>query len=507
MRFLCCGVAFSVLVVPFASCSGQVKDEVAKPASGLNVKLGKVPALSLTARPPITEAKAKEIKGMIAGLAALDRPDFGLAATLGGNAFSPLPGQSRADTLLLTDHGLRSSDSLKQLVALGPDALPFLLDALDDQTPTKITVEHSGGFGIMCHASELHLNPVSPAEETVYKARKKSPKKDEEEKEHIDSYTVKVGDVCFVAIGQIVGRSYQAVRYQPTACIMLNSPVHDPKLCAEVRAIWKSKEPRRKLFDSLLTDCATEGVFNGRSLDGWDSGNELQCGAALRLLYYFPNEASGLVSRRLDELDVGKDPDLDSFMRRCVANGVRDYEFIKAVAWCKTPAVRAALARLFNRAEDMHSLLAALPAIEDTEMTRLRLEQLVAALPVDKVGPYDLLVAFAQRNPQLVQPVFERYLRNASSERCHAVCLVLREVQLSCDKDLLGPLLSDTRTWGWTYAVVPGSNEPREPIRVCDEAAVTLSANHTELKFAKEGKHADLDKQIEVMRRQLALLK
>ena len=297
-----------------------------------------------------------EIKGMIAGLAALDRPDFGLSATLSGNAFSPVPGQSRADTMLLTDHGLQPSDSLKQLVALGPDALPFLLDALDDQTPTKITIEHGGGIGIMRQASELHLNPVNPAEEAVYKAREKSPAREEEEKEHITSYTVKVGDVCFVAIGQIVGRSYQAVRYQPTACIMLNSPVHDSKLCAEVRAIWKSKEPRRKLFEALLADYATEGVFNGRSLDGWDCGNQFQCGAALRLLYYFPNEASALIARRLDNLAVGKDADLDSFMHRCVANGVRVNEFLKAVAWCKTPAVRAALGRLFKRAGNMDSL-------------------------------------------------------------------------------------------------------------------------------------------------------
>src|SRR5262249_21288700 len=151
----------------------------------------------------------------------------------------------------------------------------------------------------------------NPAEQATHKARAG---KAREKEEHVTSYTVKVGDVCFVAIGQIVGRAYGAVRYQPTACIVLNSPAHDPKLCAEVRSIWNAKNPRDKLFDSLLADYATEGVFNGKSLDGWGTASHFQCGAALRLLYYFATEASPLVAGRLDKLDVGKDRELGSYM-------------------------------------------------------------------------------------------------------------------------------------------------------------------------------------------------
>jgi hypothetical protein len=215
----------------------------AKPkAPDIPVKLGNVPALRLAPRPPLTKEQAKRIKDLIAGLAALDKPDFGLSSTLSGDAFAPIPGQSHAGALLLTDHRLRPSAGLKALVTLGPDSLPFLLDALDDPTPTKITIKHDGGIGAMCHAAELWLNPVNPAERATYKARRVKPRDEEED---VKSYTVKVGDVCFVAIGQIVGRGYQAVRYQPTACVVLNSPAHDRKLCAEVRAIWKAENPRR----------------------------------------------------------------------------------------------------------------------------------------------------------------------------------------------------------------------------------------------------------------------
>ena len=164
---------------------------------------------------------------------------------------------------------------------------------------------------------------------------------------------------------------------------------------------------------------------------------------------------------------------------------------------------------VFKRAEDVDSLLAALPAVEEKELIHdHRLEPLLAALPADEGGPYGqgfhLLIALGQRTPEKAKPAFDRYLKGGSAQRCHTVCLVLRKVKASWDRELLGPMLADTRTWGWTYAVEPGKNKPRLPIRVCDEAAVTLSKNHPELKFTQAGEYADLDKQISVIREQLA---
>src|SRR6202040_3739477 len=146
------------------------------------------------------------------------------------------------------------------------------------------------------------------------------------------------------------------------------------------------------------------------------------------LLFYFPKEAARLVAGRLDKLDVGKDQELDNFMGRCVANGVRADDFIKSVAWSKDPAVRAALVGIFKRADDVDSLLAALPAVEERELIRDRLAPLLAALPADEGRPsgqgFHLLVALSQRTPDMAQSVFERYLRSASAQRCHTVCLV-----------------------------------------------------------------------------------
>jgi hypothetical protein len=112
---------------------------------------------------------------------------------------------------------------LKELVTLGPNALPLLLAALDDQTPTKLTIGHDGGFDAMWFSNELPLNPVNRFEQAIY--REGAGKTLTEDQ--TSSCTIRIGDVCFVAVGQIVGRSYSAVRYQPSSCIVLNSPAHD----------------------------------------------------------------------------------------------------------------------------------------------------------------------------------------------------------------------------------------------------------------------------------------
>src|SRR5262249_10867554 len=162
--------------------------------------------------------------------------------------------------------------------------------------------------------------------------------------------TVKVGDVCMVAIGQIVGRPYRCVRYQPTAIIIINSPIEDADLPDELRAIWSSEDPTKRFLDSLLTDYATEGVFNGETLDGWVQASELQCRAGLRLLYYVPKETAPFIAARLRSFDVkAAEGGLDGWTRREVRNGARTDYFIKAVKWCKEPAIEQALRDLKRR--------------------------------------------------------------------------------------------------------------------------------------------------------------
>ena len=100
------------------------------------------------------DAPADEIRGQIRALAGIDRPDLGLSPTMSGSGFLPVPGSRRfLSGRILMDHKLDPSIPLMSLVQAGPDALPALLEALSDATPTKLGI--STGFDAMWHGHEI----------------------------------------------------------------------------------------------------------------------------------------------------------------------------------------------------------------------------------------------------------------------------------------------------------------------------------------------------------------
>ena len=502
-RQICIFVASIVLTAESKPNPATDTNDIADLMRPPRVELRNVQAIKLEIQPPVSKEEEARILKLIRNLANIGSPDFGLSPTMSGDAFAPVPTARQAGAMLLTDHHLNTSDDFVELVRLGPKALPILLKALDDQTPTKLVMKHDDGFGGMWFANELRGNPGNDAEQkvlaTVPRQEFGSPR------DAISSYTVKIGDVCFVIVGQIVGRSYQAVRYQPTACIVINSPSHDAKLAQQVRTIWSSPEPAQHLLDSLLLDFASIGVFNGKSLDGWDVGSELQIGAAMRLIYYFPRQTTNLVATRLQGLDVGK-----FNIATEVANGVRAREFIKAVAWSKETSIQAELQRICDVTTNPDILRFAGMAMEGANANdfRKRLEESISKLPETEQGPYgdgyNLLVSLGRQFGTEARPVFEHYMQNASLQRRRSMCKVLANVRGDWAVDLLGPLLEDSRLAdGWDYSVIPGQNEPRLPIRICDEAAETISQNFPKLRFKMAGQHSDLDRQIQKMRDQI----
>jgi hypothetical protein len=353
--------------------------------------------------------------------------------------------------------------------------------------------------------------PINPA---IERERVAQPPHDENAAhfdDHITSHTVTVGEVCFVAIGQIVGRAYTCVRYQPSACVVINSTSAKDELRRAVRAIWKSGDPQQHLLDSLLRDFSTDGVFNGDSLDGWDVGSELRCSAAMRMLYYFPNQTAELVVDQLKRLDVRGEArtSVDQFIKREVANRVRAQEFIKATAWCDRPEIREQIIRLFKESNETSVVLACLPGVTDTKLVQARLSEVIDALPPNDGGPYgeahDLLVALGGRRELDCKPIFMKYMKGGSFERCRTMCQVLRSVRGDWSAELLAPLLDDQRGFDtWTYALVKGQNEPRRKMRLGYEAAATISASDKSLHFILEGEPDSLDGQIQEMKAQIA---
>jgi HEAT repeat protein len=314
----------------------------------LNIRLGKIPVVKLEPRPALTEGKKKLIRRLIAQLAEIKEPDYGMAA-FNGRAFAPVADQSQFAGGILPNRPPQSFEAFRSLVELGPEALPFLLDALGDKRPTQMNMKSGNGNGSYWFGSGLKGNLLNPLERHLLSQR--TAEADTNDDTLIDDpYTLRVGDVCFVAIGQIVGRPYNTVTWQ--VFTIVTSPVVTKNLRTHVRALWESDDPATKLLDSLLIDYATEGIFNGDSLDGWDKGSDYQVQAALRLLYYFPKEAAPLIAARLRSFDVKEVKDKDARMKREVNNGVRTVNFIRAVSWCQAPEIKKALADIGKRTDD-----------------------------------------------------------------------------------------------------------------------------------------------------------
>jgi hypothetical protein len=444
-----------------------------------------------------TEAETKRIKRLIANLAEIDSPDVGYSPTMAGSAFAPVDAAEHFNAFIVANHGLKHNAAFTRLVELGPAALPFLLESLKDRTPTKLSCAHHLAMGSMWESHEIDANVVNSHEANILKNVDTIDDDGSDGEHSLDGYAVKIGDICFVAIGQITNRPYTAVRYQPTGCIVVNSPVDDPELAAQVRAIWNRPEYRQSLLDSLVIDFCPEDA----------SRDDYRYDAATRLAYYFPDMADSLVIPRLTELEA-----------KAASQATQDdtsslVSLITAVSAAKSPRLRAKLLDIFRTTSDPQSLLAAMPAVgkEHDELVFRCIVECIHALPErsHNVGgiAYSLLVALGNRFPNRAESVFRDYIKPKTVARCETVISVLGETCGELAIPILTPLLEDTRSLGRSYSTDDSQAGPHYPLRVCDLAAETIAAQTPTLTFAPEGDREDADRQIRVMLRNIAKMK
>src|SRR5262249_14123614 len=102
-----------------------------------------------------------------------------------------------------------------------------------------------------------------------------------------------------------------------------------------------------------LLDFATMETFDDAGTVELDA-SRFQSNAALRLLYYFPRETTPLIANQLRLLDIRQNKTAGSYSKRQITNGVRAEEFIKAVTWCKTLEIQAALDDIADRTDDLN---------------------------------------------------------------------------------------------------------------------------------------------------------
>jgi hypothetical protein len=208
--------------------------------------------------------------------------DIGYGASWSGHNFAAVEDAGVQGARVLDGKTPKGSAMIRDLVKKGATAVPLLIAHLDDSRKSKITVRHKGDLGAMSISAEYDYNARTIKDKPDGVNRGLFSEKGEPAGEH----TLTVGDLCFVALGQIVNRGFCAIRYQPTAIIVVNSPTRSKGLLAAIRKEWSGLTPE-KHRESLLGDAKTPD-YPGRAE-----------GAILRLGYYFPDSAEKVVLNQL----------------------------------------------------------------------------------------------------------------------------------------------------------------------------------------------------------------
>ena len=227
--------------------------------------------------PPAPPAPKEEVRAdfraLIDRLVDVTEGDVGYSPSVVGTTFTPLDAEGKVSAVLLFQQPLKRSDTLRRLVEEGAAAVPLLLAHLDDKRRTSMTIRHEGSFGGMFPVESLDFNERT--DRTPRRVGKRGPT-DFDLATWLRIHTLTVGDLCFVALGQIVNRNYQAVHYQPTAIILVSSPTNSARLREQVERAWKGTN-REKHRASLVADFLTPDN-EGRRI-----------GACKRLAYYYPH--------------------------------------------------------------------------------------------------------------------------------------------------------------------------------------------------------------------------
>lgn len=243
---------------------------------------------------------------------------------------------------------------LRTLVSLGPEAIPCLLRHIDAESRTDWSVKSKIITGFRTGRTLFFYdntwgNPVNPIESAAT-IQMRGPVFDGHEnaalyaRDNIGRYDVKLGDICYIALGKIVNRKYQTFWRNGGSDYGVTSPVADPKLAQTLRTIWGADTANSLLYKSLIADFNTSGLESGKRLSGYNFASATQIGAMQRMIAFYPDELKPLVLDQINALiadaqkvnQIGKNADLE----------LRVVDLIEAFENVQDPVMRSAIDRL-----------------------------------------------------------------------------------------------------------------------------------------------------------------
>jgi hypothetical protein len=233
-----------------------------------------LPAVRAGVLDPKTEA-------LIEQLPSTSEVGYGYSATFSGSQFLPDASSSEMQTLVLSSKTPRNSVIIRSIVERGVQAVPSLLKHLDDCRETRIPplkgMEWISFGDEYDYNHRLRINNLAGVnKEPPAISGLGDP----------DSHIVTVGDLCYVALGQIVNRDFNAARYQPTGGLIISSPSYSSNLCSVARGDFENltEKGHRELLsqDFIKPDC-----------------EQRRNGACRRIAFYYPDALEGLVLQQL----------------------------------------------------------------------------------------------------------------------------------------------------------------------------------------------------------------
>lgn len=253
-------------------------------------------------QPAAQEGGQEDMEKLIDELIEVTEPGFGYSVYFSGSEFLPYEGTEAVSTFVFGGMRATRSETLKKIVERGADAVPLLLKHIGDDR--KLKMEPLSAMEWMEFSDEYDFNrrtreePAEGVNRGLFDDDENQNEGDEVEGENAaeraDQHALTVGDLCFVALGQIVNRGYSATRYQPSGGLVVNSPTHSKALRKAIIADW-SGLTREKHKNLLIEDFLHP------------DSEDRRIGAYFRLALYYPETVEPLV---LEEL---KKPTFDDF--------------------------------------------------------------------------------------------------------------------------------------------------------------------------------------------------